>query len=116
MEKGNTKQEILDVALTLFSTQEFEATSVSEIANAVGILFVLADWDVSAFMKDKQNLLHNVMLQIILGQIRYLLHDPQTSKSRKMLTIEQFQNSKLIERHIRQFFKLYGTEAKTDAV
>ncbi len=37
MEKGNTKQEILEVALDLFSTQGFEATSVSQIADAVGI-------------------------------------------------------------------------------
>lgn len=37
MEKGNTKQEILAVALDLFSTQGFEATSVSQIAEAVGI-------------------------------------------------------------------------------
>lgn len=34
---------------------------------------------------------------MILGQIRYILHDPQISKSRKMLTIEQFQNPKLKE-------------------
>lgn len=37
MEKGNTKQEILAAALDLFSTQGFEATSVSQIADAVGI-------------------------------------------------------------------------------
>ena len=37
MEKGNTKQEILDAALELFSTQGYEATSVAQIAAAVGI-------------------------------------------------------------------------------
>mgnify|MGYP002521377708 CR=1 FL=1 len=37
MEKGNTKQEIFDAALNLFSTKGYEATSVSEIAEAVGI-------------------------------------------------------------------------------
>ena len=37
MKKGNTKQEILETALDLFSTQGFEATSVSQIADAVGI-------------------------------------------------------------------------------
>ena len=36
-EKGNTRQEILEVALSLFSTQGYEATSVSQIAEAVGI-------------------------------------------------------------------------------
>lgn len=37
MEKTNTKQEILDTALDLFSTQGFEATSISQLADAVGI-------------------------------------------------------------------------------
>lgn len=37
MEKGNKKQEILDASLELFSVQGFEATSISQIAEAVGI-------------------------------------------------------------------------------
>ena len=37
MERGNTKQEILEASLELFSVQGFEATSISQIANAVGI-------------------------------------------------------------------------------
>ena len=37
MDRGNTKQEILEASLELFSVQGFEATSVSQIANAVGI-------------------------------------------------------------------------------
>ena len=32
MERGNTKYEILDAALTLFSTGGYEATSISQIA------------------------------------------------------------------------------------
>lgn len=36
-EKGNTKQEILEAALDLFSVQGFEATSMQQIAEAVGI-------------------------------------------------------------------------------
>ena len=35
--KGNTKQEILDAALDLFSVQGYEATSISQLADAVGI-------------------------------------------------------------------------------
>lgn len=126
MEKGNTKLKILNVALDLFSTQGYEATSVSQIAEAVGIrkaslyshfaskqeildalvdnvfeeydkrsIFASADWDNPDFTKDKQNLTPDVILQMVLGQIRYILHDPQISKSRKMLTIEQFQNPTL---------------------
>ena len=37
MERGNTKQEILEAPLELFSVQGFEATSISQIASAVGI-------------------------------------------------------------------------------
>ncbi|MCI7263965.1 MAG: TetR/AcrR family transcriptional regulator, partial [Clostridiaceae bacterium] len=37
MERGNTKQEILNASLNLFSVQGFEATSISQIADAVGI-------------------------------------------------------------------------------
>ena len=37
MDRGSTKQKILDASLELFSVQGFEATSISQIANAVGI-------------------------------------------------------------------------------
>ena len=37
MEKNNTKQAMLDTALELFSVQGFEAASVAQIADAVGI-------------------------------------------------------------------------------
>ena len=35
--KGTTKQEILDAALELFSVQGYESTSISQLAEAVGI-------------------------------------------------------------------------------
>ena len=37
MDKGNTRDEILKVALDLFSVNGYEATSISQIADAVGI-------------------------------------------------------------------------------
>ena len=37
MNRGSTKQGILEAALDLFSVQGFEATSISQIASAVGI-------------------------------------------------------------------------------
>ena len=38
MEKNNTKEQILDVALDLFSIRGYEATSISQIAEAVGAM------------------------------------------------------------------------------
>lgn len=37
MDRGNTKQELLEASLDLFSVQGFEATSISQIAGAVSI-------------------------------------------------------------------------------
>ena len=125
-EKRNTKQEILDAALELFSVQGYEATSISQLAEAVGIrkaslyshfehkqaildaliqttieeyekhsIFANADWDDPAFTKDQENVTPDVAVRMILGQIRYILHDPKISRARKMLTIEQFQNPQM---------------------
>ena len=133
MEKGNTKQEILNAALDLFSVQGFEATSISQIADAVGIrkaslyshfeskqaildaivkevleqyaehsIFAQADWDDPAFTKDKQHMTPDAAAQMIQGQLRYILHDPAISRSRKMLVIEQFQNQELAKLQTKQ--------------
>lgn len=130
MDRGNTKQGILDVALELFSVQGFEATSISQIASAVGIrkaslyshfdskqaildalvqevleqyamhsIFARADWE-----KDAGSLPQtpNDAVQMIQGQIRYILHDPAISRARKMLVIEQFQNPELAKLQTKQ--------------
>lgn len=132
-EKGNTKQVILAAALDLFSTQGFEATSMQQIAEAVGIrkpslyshfagkqeildeltqtvmeqyekhsLFAQTDWDNPDFTGGKQDITEDDVLQMILKYFRYIVHDPQISKSRKMLTIEQFQNPTLKELQTKQ--------------
>ena len=130
MERGNTKQDILEAALELFSVQGFEATSISQIASAVGIrkaslyshfeskqaildelvkevleqyaahsIFAKTDWG-----KDSDNLpmTPDDSVQMIKGQIRYILHDPHISKARKMLVIEQFQNPELAKLQTKQ--------------
>ena len=133
MEKSNTKQEILDTALSLFSVQGYEATSVSQIADAVGIrkasmyshfaskqeildalerevleqyaersIFARADWNDPEFTKNMRDITPDTALQMAMGQISYILNDPQISKSRKMLTIEQFQNTRLSELQTKQ--------------
>ena len=136
MERGNTKQEILNAALDLFSVQGFEATSISQIANEVGIrkaslyshfenkqailvaivkevleryaehsIFALANWDDPDFTKDKQDMTPDAAVQMIQGQLRYILHDPAISRARKMLTIEQFQNADLAKLQTRQNYE-----------
>ena len=133
MERGNTKQEILEASLELFSVQGFEATSISQIASAVGIrkaslyshfenkqaildalvkdvleqyvehsIFAKADWDEYDGAEDKSELTPDAAAQMILGQIRYILHDPHISKARKMLVIEQFQNPELAKLQTKQ--------------
>ena len=133
MERGNTKQEILNAALDLFSVQGFEATSISQIADAVGIrkaslyshfenkqaildtlvkevleqyalhsIFALADWDDPDFTKDKQHMTPDEAVQMIQGQIHYILHDPAISRARKMLVIEQFRNPELAKLQTKQ--------------
>ena len=133
MERGNTKQEILEASLDLFSVQGFEATSISQIANAVGIrkaslyshfenkqaildalvkdvldqyaehsIFKKTDWDEYDNAEDKPALTPDAAAQMILGQIRYILHDPHISKARKMLVIEQFQNPELAKLQTKQ--------------
>ena len=130
MDRGNTKQEILKASLELFSVQGFEATSISQIAGAVGIrkaslyshfeskqaildalvkevleqygthsIFAKSNWE-----KDSDNLPRtpDAAVQMIQGQIRYILHDPSISRARKMLVIEQFQNPELAKLQTKQ--------------
>ena len=126
MDNRSTKQKILDAALDLFSTQGFDATSVSQIADEVGIrkasmyshfaskqeileslmqeimkqyewhsIFSETTGNKTSFLTDEEDLNVNSLTQIIIGQIRYILHEPQIAKVRKMLTIEQFRNPAL---------------------
>lgn len=130
MDRGNTKQEILAASLELFSVQGFEATAISQIAGAVGIrkaslyshfeskqaildalvkevleqygthsIFAKSNWE-----KDSDNLPRtpDAAVQMIQGQIRYILHDPSISRARKMLVIEQFQNPELAKLQTKQ--------------
>lgn len=61
MEKNNTKQAILDTALELFSVQGFEAASVSQIADAVGIRKA----SVYSHFGSKQELLEALQEQVL---------------------------------------------------
>ena len=130
MYRGNTKREILEAALELFSVQGFEATSISQIADAVGIrkasLYshfdnkqaildalikdVMEQYDKHSIFagtdqkKSSENLPMNPdeAVRVIGEQIRYIIHEPYISKARKMLVIEQFQNPELASMQTKQ--------------
>ena len=130
MERGNTKYEILEAALDLFSVQGFEATSIAQIANAVGIqkasLYshfenkqAILDALVQGILEryeehslfarmagekdiDSLSLEPDAVVQMIEEQIRYILHDPGISRARKMLVIEQFRNPELAKLQTKQ--------------
>ena len=130
MDRGNTKQEILEASLELFSVQGFEATSISQIAEAVGIrkasLYshfeskqaildtlvkeVLQQYAAHSIFaradweKDAGNLplTSDAAVQMIQDQIRYILHDPTIQRARKMLVIEQFRNPELAKLQTKQ--------------
>ena len=130
MDRGNTKQEILEVSLELFSVQGFEATSISQIANAVGIRkaslyshFESKQAILDTLVKEvlEQYAAHSIFaradwerdaanlpltsdeaVRMVQGQIRYILHDPTIRRARKMLVIEQFQNRSLAKLQTKQ--------------
>ena len=133
MERGNTKQEILEASLELFSVQGFEATSISQIADVVGIrkaslyshfaskqaildeivkdvleqyrehsIFARADWENDADTEGSKMMTPDAAVQMILGQIRYIINEPYISRARKMLVIEQFRNPELAKLQTRQ--------------
>lgn len=130
MERGNTKQEILEASLELFSVQGFEATSISQIAEAVGIRkaslyshFASKQAILDALVEEvlEQYDAHSLFnrtnweqdagelpgtaeeaARMIRGQLHYILHDPSIRKSRKMLVIEQFRNPELARLQTKQ--------------
>lgn len=124
----NTKQEILNVSLDLFSIYGYEATSMSKIANTIGIRKA----SLYSHFESKQAILNEIIDEIleyydkksifvntdwntvdipenvdeivkkIQEQIQFILHDPYISKARKMLVIEQFNNPKLSKLQTKQ--------------
>lgn len=121
MEKQKTKQRILDAALELFSTQGFEATSIAQIADAVGVrkASLYSHFDSKQDILDRliESIMENYakhsvrsladrigdeldpdgVVRLVTEQIRYTVHDEHVSRARKMLTIEQYRNPQLAE-------------------
>ena len=65
-------------------------------------IFARTDWENPSVTMEKQVLTSDTASQMILGQIRYILHDPHISKARKMLVMEQFQNPELAKLQTKQ--------------
>ena len=104
MEKSNTREEILEAALDLFAVNGYEATSISQLADAVGIRKA----SLYSHFANKQDILDTVVETVLKGyaeQMRYILHDPHISKGRKLLMIEQFRNKELAELQTKQNYE-----------
>ena len=132
MDKGGTKREILDAALELFSVQGYGATSVSQIADAVGIRKA----SLYSHFSSKQEILDTLFgairqqydsyslfshmdqweaacaadkpSDVPATVIRLILeqvrfiHDPKVSRVRKMLLIVQFSDPQMAQLYTRQ--------------
>ena len=88
--KGTTKQGILDAALELFSVQGYEATSISQLAEAVGIRKA----SLYSHFENKQAIL-DALIQATIGE--YEKHsifanadwdDPAFTKDKEHMTAE----------------------------
>ena len=124
MEKNNTKKEILLAALDLFSYQGYEATSISQIASAVGIkkasLYshyeskkaildalvkeVLEQYEKHSMFSKEDSFPSDIdgVIDMIKAQLTFIIHDPFISKARKLLVIEQFKNEELAKLQTKQ--------------
>ena len=90
MERGNTKEQILEVALDLFSVQGYEATSIAQIADAVG----LRKASLYSHFANKQDIL-DTLVDELTGEFeqhsifaRADWDDPEFTKDKKGMTVE----------------------------
>ena len=101
MDKGNTRDEILNVALNLFSVNGYEATSISQIAGAVGIRKA----SLYSHFSSKQEILDNVVNAVLNGYDTHSVFantdwdDPEFTKDKKGMTAEDA--AKMIQGQVR---------------
>ena len=101
MEKGNTRDEILKVALDLFSVNGYEATSISQIADAVGIRKA----SLYSHFGSKQEILDNVVESVLKGYAEHSIFanadwdNPEFTKEKEGMTAEDA--AKMIQGHVR---------------
>ncbi len=101
MDKGNTRDEILNVALNLFSVNGYEATSISQIAGAVGIRKA----SLYSHFSSKQEILDNVVESVLKGYAEHSIFanadwdDPEFTKDKEGMTAEDA--AKMIQGQVR---------------
>ena len=90
MDKGNTRDEILKVALDLFSVNGYEATSISQIAEAVGIRKA----SLYSHFSNKQDILDTVIATVLEGYDKHSVFanadwdDPAFAEDKKGMTAD----------------------------
>lgn len=90
MEKSNTRDEILKVALDLFSVNGYEATSISQIAEAVGIRKA----SLYSHFSNKQDILDTVIATVLEGYDKHSVFanadwdDPAFAEDKKGMTAD----------------------------
>ena len=113
-ETPTTRDRLLQAALDLFSQKGFEATSVDEIAESIGIkgpniykyfkgkkgLFLelvntTRDHYYNDMAFDKITITLDELKEFSLRQIRFTMSDEKVRKMRKMYTIEQFRDKEI---------------------
>lgn len=67
MEKSNTREEILEAALDLFSVNGYEATSISQLADAVGIRKA----SLYSHFVNKQDILDKIVKMVLDGYAQH---------------------------------------------
>ncbi len=101
MDRGNTKQEILEAALDLFSIQGYEATSISQIADAVGIRKA----SLYSHFESKQEILDTLVKDVLEQYEAHSIfaradwENPEKAKNRQVLTADTTQQ--MIQEQIR---------------
>ena len=90
MEKNNTREEILEAALDLFAVNGYEATSISQLADAVGIRKA----SLYSHFANKQDILDTVVETVLKGYadhsifVRADWDDPEFTKDKTGMTAE----------------------------
>ncbi len=90
MEKSNTREEILEAALDSFSVNGYEATSISQLADAVGIRKA----SLYSHFSGKQEILDSVIETVLKGYADHSIfananwEDPEFTKDKTGMTAE----------------------------